>query len=110
MIRAIAFLFVTLVAGIAEAAVVTVKSGEHADFSRLVLFLPRGAEWQLEEAERAVTVSLPGPASHRFEVSGVFELIPRDRIAGLLQTDGNRLRVALNCACRSPPPSSRRAT
>ncbi len=99
MIRAIAFLFITLVAGSAEAAVVTVKSGEHPDFSRLVLFLPRGADWQLEEAERAVTISLPDGAPHRFDLSGVFDLIPRDRIADLSQADGHRLRVVLNCAC-----------
>ena len=34
-----------LSAGMVQAATVTVKSGEHADFSRLVAYLPEGTDY-----------------------------------------------------------------
>ncbi|MGD9917151.1 MAG: hypothetical protein AB7U46_03975 [Paenirhodobacter sp.] len=63
----------------ATAQQISVKSGEHADFSRLVFMFPRGTAWNLEPVDGGLRLTTPGK-SFRYDVSQVFRLIPRDRV------------------------------
>ncbi|WP_417523427.1 hypothetical protein [Marinovum sp.] len=101
MIRALVILALTLVAAAVQAATVTVKSGEHGSFTRLVAFLPDGAQWRMTSEGRSATLTLGGTATHKFDTSTVFDRIARNRIASLSQPGGNSLVVALNCACEA---------
>lgn len=101
MIRALVILALALVAAAAQAATVTVKSGEHGDFTRLVAFLPEGAQWQMTTEGRTAMLTLSGTSAHQFDTSTVFDRIARNRIASLAQSGGNRLDITLNCACEA---------
>ncbi len=80
--------------GTAHAQQVTVRSGEHDGFSRLVFMLPPGTDWQLSESEGAITLRTPGE-SFGYDTAGIFRLIPRTRITGVApQTEGLRIATA----------------
>ncbi len=56
-----------------------IQSGEHETFSRLVVYMPREAEYDIEAAEGSFAISFDAPFG--FDTSEVFYYIPRDRIA-----------------------------
>ncbi len=93
---ALAVAAICLAALPATAQTVRVKSGEHADFSRLVLYFPDRPQYQLAKVEGGV--ELRAGRDRSYNVSDVFRLIPRSRIAGLGMVDG-ALRVDLACDC-----------
>ena len=82
----------------AGAETVRVRSGEHADFTRIVLEFDTRPSWSLSvEAGRARIVLPPG--EWRFDTADVFTRIPRTRIAALAGgPDG--LELTLGCDCR----------
>ncbi|WP_411889593.1 hypothetical protein [Yoonia sp. SDW83-1] len=84
--------------GAATAEPVRVQTGEHAEFTRVVLIIPTGAEWQLGRRDNSYVVRLPG--TDGYETSGFFDLIPQDRIAAVSQNpDAGELRLQLGCTC-----------
>jgi hypothetical protein len=92
-----------LSASFAQAETVTVISGEHPTFSRLVLTIPQQSEWQLGRTPTGYELHIP-LADLRYDVSKVFELIPRDRLKGIY-TDpqtGN-LHLTMQCICHAIP-------
>jgi len=82
----------------ATAATIAVRSGEHDDFTRLVLELPGAMGWALDGAGESLTLRLDQPG-HDFDLSTVFDRIPRDRLAGVQQIAPSRLVLALACPC-----------
>lgn len=86
-------------AGLARAETITLRSGEHDDFARLVAFLPEKPKWKVEQDGRRVEVEIIGGESHDFDTSTVFDRIPRTRIAGVTQAGVNRLTIDLACDC-----------
>lgn len=98
MLRAV-FTGVLLVAALprAWAQTVGVQSGEHSDFTRLVLDIGPTRDWRLEREGDLVRVVLDPPVDG-FDIARVFDLIPRTRLAGL--AEGNGLALSLACACR----------
>jgi hypothetical protein len=90
-------------ATVAGAETIKVSSGEHADFSRLVLAVPTDSAWRLGRTEGGYELDL-GQADTRFDLSTVFDLIPRDRLAGIFAdpVTGN-LRLTVRCACHAIP-------
>lgn len=100
MIRLSLILWLAVIAGTVQAATVTVRSGEHEDFTRLVAFLPKGAEWTVDSADRVIRLQLASAEEHRFDHRTVFDRIPKTRIASLSAPGSNRLEIALNCACQ----------
>lgn len=81
----------------AAAAAVSVRSGEHATFSRLVFSDVAGRQWQVERKGReAVIVFSEG--SPELDLDRVFDLIPRDRIVSASAGNG-RLTLGLGCDC-----------
>ena len=83
----------------AVAQTVTVRSGEHESFTRLVMLLPSKAKWSIDESNRAVTLSVD-LASVQFDTSEVFNRIPRTRLVELNQNKpGEDLVFSLGCDC-----------
>ncbi|HMO09106.1 MAG TPA: hypothetical protein PKD10_15875 [Paracoccaceae bacterium] len=90
-----------LVAGPAGAQTVRVQSGEHDGFSRLVLVLPCAAEWDLRREVGGYRLSFPNQQL-RFDLSGVFRLIPRNRLAAIRsEPEEGALVLGLACACHA---------
>ncbi|SIO49809.1 hypothetical protein SAMN05444722_2727 [Rhodovulum sp. ES.010] len=71
-------LFLALAApGLAQT--VTIRSGEHAAFSRLVFETPPDADWRLGRSAEGYLLAFEN-AELAFRFDGVFDLIPRTRI------------------------------
>ena len=95
-----ALLLVMGLAPIAAAQTVAVRSGEHETFSRLVLTLPAGAGWSTERTDEGYRVVVEGRVS-AFDITQVFERIPRDRITAVAPVAGETaLDIAVACDCR----------
>lgn len=78
-----------------------VASGEHADFSRLVVTLETPSAWRLGRTGDGYALSLQR-AGIGFDVADVFARIPRSRIQALRQdTPASRLQLAIACACHA---------
>lgn len=97
------FLTVALLAltwgNIAQAETVTIRSGEHADFTRLVLYLPRPLDWDLETKENKSTLTIRGN-NITFDLGAAFDKISRQRVASLAPAPSeNALEIELNCDC-----------
>jgi hypothetical protein len=97
-------LFAALVICVALAArgeTVSVRSGEHDGFSRLVLPMEKPAPWQFGRTLDGYELRL-GRTGVTFDVSGVFDRIPRLRLADLgTSAEGTRLTLQLSCACHA---------
>ncbi|MEM8728826.1 MAG: hypothetical protein AAGF79_02820, partial [Pseudomonadota bacterium] len=79
--------------------VVTVQSGEHDNFTRLVARLPNGVDWRLEQDGRVARLFFESD-SVEFETSDVFLRIPKDRLEDLSQSAmGEPLTLQLACNC-----------
>jgi len=99
MMRALLLgLLLSLLALGAQAQDVGIRSGEHPDFTRLVLTIPAGTDWQLERVGTRYALGLPAGLTMRPD--GVFERIPRSRIA-TLTADGPDLLIDLACDCHA---------
>ncbi len=97
--RAIAFAAAVVAAGYAEAQTIVTRSGEHEDFTRLVMRIPDGVEWSLTQSDRTATINVGSPTAI-FNTQSVFNLIPRTRIRALSQDGaGQPLRLELGCEC-----------
>ncbi|MBE0413791.1 hypothetical protein [Yoonia sp.] len=76
----------------------TIRTGEHADFTRVVLTIPIGVDWRLGRDAAGYVLQVPVPDG--YDTSGFFDLIPRDRILDVTQDrTAGLLRMALNCDC-----------
>ncbi len=87
----------------APAQTVSVKAGEHTTFTRLVLDLPKAAEWQLGRTIDGYELRVEGDAP-RFDLTEVFRVIPRTRLASIwADPDSGNLRIGIACACHAVP-------
>ncbi len=73
-----------------------IQSGEHPNFSRLVA-LVRDAEWSISQSGREVVLSVPSN-QNGFDVSGVFERMPKSHIAEVDAT-ADQIKLTLTCDC-----------
>lgn len=90
-------LFAVLCALPAGAETVRVRSGEHADFSRLVFEFATPTEWELTPRDDGYDLQM-ARSDIRFDFSRVFRFIPRDRLAQISSAPGTG-RVSLNLGC-----------
>lgn len=80
--------------GPANARELRLRSGEHESFSRLVL--PNaGPGWQLQASEDGGFDLLTQEPDLRFQTSGVFEMIPKTRLRGLVDAGDGVLSMAV---------------
>ncbi|MCK0139585.1 hypothetical protein [Aliiroseovarius sp. F47248L] len=77
---------------------ITVKSGEHSDFSRLVVYTNLYDKPVLTRTENGFQMTT-GSDGDRFAIAGVFDMIPRDRISDLKSSNDGVLNIVLNCSC-----------
>ncbi|MCE8544529.1 hypothetical protein KBY25_01730 [Ruegeria pomeroyi] len=101
MARVLLALLFFLAALPVDATEVEVRSGEHGDFTRLVLRIPVRTEWNLKNAVRSsqLTVALP---DLKFEYDTVFERVPRKRLEELRQSEiGAPLEMLFACDCEA---------
>lgn len=76
---------------------VSVRSGEHSTFSRLVFPDQPGREWSVTRRDHIVEIEFSDGAP-LLSLDAVFNLIPQDRLADVSFVTGS-LRLSLNCDC-----------
>ena len=80
---------------------VTVRSGEHADFSRLAFEFSGPVDWEMGRAEHGYEIRLKGVGAE-IDVSDVYRRISRDRIKSLtVSVDNTRITLVLGCECHA---------
>lgn len=100
MIR-LALILLIVLTGPGLADVVTVRSGDHSSFTRLVLAIPPGQNWRVGRHADGYQLDT-GNADDTFDLTAAFDRIQRDRVAGLDTTSGpGRLSIALACTCHA---------
>lgn len=83
-----------------DATPAKVRSGEHQDFSRIVIDGAAAGEWQLKRtADGYVVRSADHDAS--YDISQVYALIPRTRIADVRGAAGGMLNLDVSCDCHA---------
>lgn len=82
----------------AHAQEVRVASGEHSNFSRLVVAFRQKVEWTFGKVDGGYELQTNAGAS-AFQLAKVFDLIPRDRIEEVRDMGEGRLFLRVSCAC-----------
>ena len=98
MIRRIAALLLVLTAPPAGAQSIPVQTGEHADFTRVVLRIDPLATWTAGRTEDGYGVAVDGAAD--YDIGDFYRIIPRDRIEEV-RVDRTRgsLLFTVGCEC-----------
>ena len=91
---AIAFFLITSQACAQD--LTTVRSGEHATFTRLVIDTPPPDEWSAIQEDRTVTINLPDIGN--LSLDTIFDRIPRTRLLNI-SVAGDDLILRLGCNC-----------
>ena len=95
------FSCVSAIAPIAHADTIPVRSGEHGDFTRIVVDVPGGTGWELGR-EGAVYELRLDRRDADFELGRVFVAIPRDRVSDVAALPGGgRLAITMGCDCHA---------
>lgn len=76
---------------------IVVRSGEHEDFTRLVMRLPDRVNWQIETTGNRSRLSLEG-FDQGFDLTSAFSIIPRTRLQALVARQ-SELDFQLGCEC-----------
>ena len=100
MTRRLAIILFGLLPGVALAETVQVRSGEHANFSRLVLAFDVMPEWVFGRVAGGYELR-PTGADITYNLDRIYELIPRDRISDVRQTATGGLFLAVTCDCNA---------
>jgi hypothetical protein len=83
---------------LASADPVTIRSGEHETFSRLVISIGHNTDWSIDPSDDGYVLKLDG-RSDGFDTSQVFERIHRDRLIDVRQVAPNALSFLVECHC-----------
>lgn len=79
---------------------VGVQTGEHADFSRVVVRLPAGADWVFGRDPGGYVLRLP--VTDGYDLRRFYDLIPNTRITAVSQdAAAGELRLAVSCPCNA---------
>lgn len=102
MIRVLAVLL--LLAGSAMAETARVISGEHADFTRLVVELPDRADWTVGRTAMGYAFAITAGSQPAYDLGQVWKRIPRTRLQALRRDpDSGVLQLTLACPCHVFP-------
>ncbi|MGB3281162.1 MAG: hypothetical protein WBA92_18425 [Pseudorhodobacter sp.] len=97
------FLLILANASVASAQTISVKSGEHDGFSRLVFTFPSLKEWKLVRESDGYGLAVTGPAPD-YDLSGVFRRLSAGRLTKIYRDDTiGRLHMELACDCHAVP-------
>ncbi len=87
----------------AQAQTVSVKSGEHGAFTRLVLTYPAPVDWVLGRTEGGYGLRIPG-TKRPYDLSSVYRPITRDRLRTIwVDPSTGDLLLGVDCACHAIP-------
>ncbi|MDX8352880.1 hypothetical protein [Cognatiyoonia sp. IB215182] len=82
----------------AAAQQANVQTGEHLDFTRVVVDIPPGADWQLGRNAEGYLLQVPGVAG--YDLTRFFDLIPRTRIRDAqIGAEPDQLQLVVDCLC-----------
>ncbi len=99
MLRYLAMIWCCLAALPALGQTISVRSGEHENFTRLVFDRPLSTEWTLEKSDLGHVLRFDPATS--IELRGLFELIPRERVRDVRAGEAEgEVELILNCDCR----------
>lgn len=84
-------------AGAAAAAPLTVRSGDHPGFSRLVIYMAADPEWRFGRVDGGYELRVTAPDG--FDTAAVYDMIRPDRIAALEDRGDGRLTLSVECDC-----------
>ena len=90
-------ILITSLAGPAFAQTVTIRSGDHDSFARLVFAIPEGTAWEVGRIGGGIGVRLQD-LPDGISIDGIFDRIPRNRIADAT-IDGDLVAIRLACDC-----------
>lgn len=79
------------------AQAIVVRSGEHENFTRLVMQLPSGVTWQIDTSGNRSTLVLENH-DQGFDLSNAFAIIPRLRLQALVARQ-SELELQMGCSC-----------
>ncbi len=82
------------------AQTLNVRSGEHDTFTRLVIKIPVGTEYTLENAKNTAQLKLANP-NLKFDVSKVFSRIGNNRLADIQDEGDKGLNMTFSCDCEA---------
>ncbi len=99
MTRALVILLV-LWPALALAEPLYIRSGEHADFTRLYIRFGTVPEWSFGRVEGGYELRSHG-AKDGYALEPVFEFIPKTRIFAAENRGGGRLFLAVDCICHA---------
>ncbi|MDA5092823.1 hypothetical protein O2N63_01835 [Aliiroseovarius sp. KMU-50] len=91
---------IILTAGKVHADTIAVRSGEHQNFSRLVVYTHSPGAWKFGRVDGGFELRLASP-DVQFNLERAFELIPRTRISDLGDLGDGRLQVSATCDCHA---------
>lgn len=96
-------LFLSLMVSPATAQAVVVKSGDHADFTRLVLTFPESADWQLGRTADGYELAW-GTRNETYDLTEVYRLITKARLKSIWSDPETRyLKLGVGCSCYAIP-------
>lgn len=102
MIRALLLLLV--LAGPAPAQTARVLSGEHGDFTRLVIELPKPGDWTVGRTATGYSFATRSEPQPKYDLTGVWQRISRTRLSALdAGAQGGFLDLDLACDCHVFP-------
>lgn len=104
MIRAAFAFFLLLGPAAVCAETARIISGEHADFTRLVVELPAALDWQLGRTATGYEFVIKGTTQPTYDLTGVWDRIPRSRLQALwADPESGALRMTMSCPCHAFP-------
>lgn len=81
---------------------VEVRTGEHAEFTRVVIYMPSGTDWKFDRSATGYVLRLP--TTDGYNLSGFFDKIPKTRIAEIVQRPAQgELEFIVPCRCDARP-------
>lgn len=101
MIRTLVLLFATALPASSETA--RVLSGEHGDFTRLVIELPAAGGWTVGRTEDGYAFAADGAAQPDYDLSQIWQRIDRKRLSALVPDPAGALILSLGCDCHVFP-------
>lgn len=99
MMRSLSFALALLaIASFAYASDVTVRGGEHPDFTRLVMEFDELPEWETQQVGRSQRIVFSAPGL-KYDISRAFRLIGRERVGDIrLIESGLEIDIACDCS------------
>ncbi len=95
--RAFAFILMLLPV-IVRAETASIRTGWHPTFTRIVVAIPQGSDWQLGRVQEGFALRVDGVDD--FDTAGFFSRLPNDRIQGADGSNGF-LSLDLSCNCHA---------